>query len=225
MEATMADPADDHVTSGSDSVITVALLDDHPIVRAGLRSLLEASERVTVVGEASTISEALDLITRTRPDVALVDLNLGQGGSGHDAIDAIARSSPHTRTIVVTAFDNQSDIRAALDAGASGYMLKDAPPEQLVDAVLAVVAGRRPLDPRVSDRLVFGAVGDVDTLTPRELEVVAAVAEGSDNATIARTLFISQATVKSHLTRVFTKLDVTTRTGAVAEARRRGLIR
>lgn len=205
--------------------VNVVILDDHPIVRAGLRIALESVDHVQVVGEAATLAEFLELVERTAPRVALVDLYLGPEESGHDAVAAVAQRFPGTRTVVVTAFDNERDIRTALDAGAAGYVLKDAPEADLVAAVLAAAEGRNPLAPQVASRLVFGGAADPQALTQRELEVLMAVSEGKDNAAIARDLFISQATVKSHLNRVFTKLDVATRTGAVVEARRRGLIR
>lgn len=207
------------------SEVRVVILDDHPIVRAGLRMALESVDGVHVVGEASTIDEFVELVQNTTPRVALVDLYLGPDSSGHDAIAEVAARFPDTRTVVVTAFDNERDIRTALDAGAAGYVLKDAPESDLVAAVLAAADGQTPLAPQVATRLVSVSSSNPESLTQRELEVLLAVSEGKDNASIAKDLFISQATVKSHLNKVFTKLDVTTRTGAVVEARRRGLIR
>lgn len=186
---------------------------------------MDPPDDIAVVGEAATIDGILEVVERERPDVVLVDLHLGEGVSGHDAIERIAASIPEARTVVVTAFDNERDIREALTAGAAGYVLKDAPESELVAAVRDAAAGRRPLAASVANRLAFAGVADPLALTERELQVIESVAEGRDNAAIARDLFISQATVKSHLNRAFGKLDVSTRTGAVAEARRRGLIR
>lgn len=207
------------------TTVRVVILEDHPIVRSGLKAAMDPVAQISVVGEASTVAEVMELVELVEPDVVLVDLHLGGGESGHDALKAIGEMSPMTRTIVVTAFDNERDIRAALAEGATGYVLKDAPEAELVDAVLAAAHGQRSLTPRVANRLAFGGSADPLALTERESEVLEAVARGNDNAAIARELFISQATVKSHLNRVFSKLDVSTRTGAVAEARRRGLIR
>lgn len=207
------------------TVVRVAILDDHPIVRAGLRAALEPVVGIEVVGDASTVEQILHVVDAESPDVVLVDLHLGGDQSGHDAIAAIVERSPESRMVVVTAFDNERDVRSALSAGATGYVLKDAPESELIAAVFGAAQGQRPLSPLVANRLAFSTTADPQALTERELEVLQAVAEGKDNTSIARALFISQATVKSHLSHAFTKLDVSTRTGAVAEARRRGLIR
>jgi len=180
---------------------------------------------IEVVGDASTVEQILHVVDAESPDVVLVDLHLGGDQSGHDAIAAIVERSPESRMVVVTAFDNERDVRSALSAGATGYVLKDAPESELIAAVFGAAQGQRPLSPLVANRLAFSTTADPQALTERELEVLEAVAEGKDNTSIARALFISQATVKSHLSHAFTKLDVSTRTGAVAEARRRGLIR
>lgn len=205
-------------------MIRLVLVDDHPIVRAGLRNVFDRQEDLTVVGEADEVDAAVDVITAHRPDVVVLDMHLGAGRPGGlDVLRALPADGP--AVLVVTVFDNDRDVDEALSAGALGYVLKDAPEDELVRAVRAVAAGHRPLDPRVAERVLARANRDLDRPSTRELEILAAVADGDDNAAIARRLHISQATVKSHLANVFLKLDVSTRTGAVAEARRRGHLR
>jgi DNA-binding NarL/FixJ family response regulator len=206
-------------------MIRVVIVDDHPVVRAGLRTVLDADPDIAVVGEAHDHTTALAAVDELQPDVVLLDVHLGPGPSGLDVLRLLQAAHPRPRVLIVTVFDNDVDIDAALEGGAAGYVLKDAPEGELVNAVRAVAAGHRPLDPRVAARVVTGSLRDTDTPTPRELEVLAAVAEGLDNAAIARHLYISQATVKTHLASLFAKLSVTSRTGAVAEARRRGHMR
>lgn len=206
-------------------MIRVVIVDDHPVVRAGLRSVLDAHPEIGVVGEAHDHASAVAAIRELDPDVVLLDVHLGPGPSGLDVLADIERSLSSARCLVVTVFDNDVDVAAALGRGAAGYVLKDAPEGELVAAVQAVVAGHQPLDPRVASRVVARSLRNPDTPSPRELEVLAAVADGHENAAIARRLYISQATVKSHLASVFAKLGVSTRTGAVAEARRRGHLR
>jgi DNA-binding NarL/FixJ family response regulator len=207
-------------------MIRVVVVDDHPVVRAGLRTMLDAEPDISVVGDADDHSSAIATIDGCNPDVVVLDVHLGPGPGGLEVLRRIQTGSPATaRVLIVTVFDNDIDIDAALGAGAAGYVLKDAPEGELVNAVRAVAAGHQPLDPRVAARVVARSHRNPDTPTARELEVLTAVAEGCDNATIAHRLYISQATVKTHLASVFNKLGVTTRTGAVAEARRRGHLR
>lgn len=205
-------------------MIRVVLVDDHPVVRAGLRAVLDSDDSISVVGEAGDADEALAAVAALDPDVLVLDVHLGSGPSGLDVLaDLGHRARP--RVLVMTVFDNDQDSEAALTGGAAGYLLKDAPEGDVVRAVHAAAAGHRPLDPRIAARVVARSYPEPTAPTARELEVLAAVAEGHDNATIARMLYISQATVKSHLSSVFAKFDVTSRTGAVAEARRRGHLR
>lgn len=206
-------------------MIRIVIVDDHPVVRAGLRAVLDAEPDIDVAGEAHDHGTATATITDLAPDVVLLDVHLGPGASGLDVLDHLQASSPSPRVLVVTVFDNDIDIDTALARGASGYILKDAPEDELINAVRAVAAGHQPLDPRVAARVVTRSLRSPEMPSPRELEVLAAVADGHDNATIARRLYISQATVKTHLASAFTKLGVSTRTGAVAEARRRGHLR
>lgn len=205
-------------------VIRLVLVDDHPIVRAGLRHVLETQSDLEVVGEADGADEALEVIAGERPDVVILDMHLGvDRPDGLEVLRRLPADGPGV--LIVTVFDNDRDIDEALGAGALGYVLKDAPEDELVRAIRAVAAGRRPLDPRVAERVLARAERDPALPSPRELEILAAVAEGDDNAAIARRLHISRATVKSHLASVFSKFGVSTRTGAVAEARRRGHLR
>ena len=206
-------------------MIRIVVVDDHPVVRAGLRTVLDAVDDIDVVGEAHDHDTAVSTITELEPDVVVLDVHLGAGPSGLDVLREVQRSQARPRVLVVTVFDNDIDIDAAIEGGAAGYVLKDAPEVDLISAVRAVAAGHQPLDPRVAARVVTRSVRNPDVPSPRELEVLAAVADGLDNATIARDLYIIQATVKTHLASVFAKLGVVSRTGAVAEARRRGHLR
>lgn len=206
-------------------MIRVLLTDDHPVVRAGLRALLETEPDVTVVGEATTPEEAVAATEETRPDVVLMDLQLRAGTSGVDATSALRRLAHRPRVLVLTNYDTDVDILGAVEAGASGYLLKDAPPEELLAAVRAAAAGESALAPTIATRLLERLRTPAVSLSARELEVLEAVATGRSNREIARTLTVSEATVKSHLAHIFTKLDVTSRTAAVAAARRQGLLR
>ena len=206
-------------------MIRVLLVDDHPVVRAGLRAVLDKEDDIDVIGDVGDAASAIATIERLEPAVVVLDLHLGVGPGGIDVLRHLRSQQVSVRILVVTVFDNDVDIDTAMSEGASGYILKDAPEGDLVRAVRAVAAGQHPLDPRVAARVVSKSLHDPDTPSPRELEVLAAVAEGLDNATIARRLFISQATVKSHLASLFVKLGVNSRTGAVAEARRRSHLR
>ena len=206
-------------------MIRVVLVDDHPVVRAGLRAVLDKEDDIDVVGDVGDAASAIATFEPLQPDVVVLDLRLGDGPGGVDVLRHLRLQQTSARTLVVTVFDNDADIDTAMVEGAAGYLLKDAPEGDLVRAVRAVAAGQHPLDPRIAARVVSKSLHDPDTPSPRELEVLAAVAEGHDNATIARDLYISQATVKSHLASLFVKLGVNSRTGAVAEARRRSHLR
>ena len=206
-------------------MIRIVVVDDHPVVRAGLRTVLDAVDDIDVVGEAHDHDTAVSTITELEPDVVVLDVHLGAGPSGFDVLRELQRSQARPRVLVVTVFDNDIDIDAAIEGGAAGYVLKDAPEVDLISAVRAVAAGHQPIDPRVAARVVTRSKRNPDVPSPRELEVLTAVADGHDNATIARDRYISQATVKTHLASLFAKLGVVTRTGAVAEARRRGHLR
>lgn len=201
-------------------MLRVMIVDDHPIVREGLRGMLAAEPDIEVAGEAASGDEAVALVPRVRPDVVLMDLRMPSG----DGVSAIDRLPGH-RILVLTTFQDDADIVRAIEAGAAGYLLKDASRADLAAAVRDAAAGRRVLSPEVSARLA--AVDQTPAppvLSAREAEVLALVAEGLTNAQIGERLYIGQATVKTHLLRIFTKLGVSDRTAAVMTALQHGLI-
>ncbi|MFD3478376.1 response regulator [Streptomyces sp. NPDC058695] len=205
----------------SDSVISLLIVDDHPVVRDGLRGMFESADDFAVLGEASNGVEAVELAARLDPDVVLMDLRM-PGGNGVDAIKELTRRGARSRVLVLTTYDTDSDTLPAIEAGATGYLLKDAPREELFTAVRAAADGRTVLSPAVASRLVTAvrtpAAPAGEPLSAREREVLALVAKGTSNKEIARVLFISEATVKTHLTHVYGKLGVKDRAAAVAVA-------
>ncbi|MFE4678383.1 response regulator [Streptomyces sp. NPDC056721] len=205
----------------SDSLISLLIVDDHPVVRDGLRGMFESAGDFTVLGEASNGVEAVELTARLDPDVVLMDLRM-PGGNGVDAIKELTRRGARSRVLVLTTYDTDSDTLPAIEAGATGYLLKDAPREELFTAVRAAADGRTVLSPAVASRLVTAvrtpAAPADEPLSAREREVLALVAKGTSNKEIARVLFISEATVKTHLTHVYGKLGVKDRAAAVAVA-------
>ncbi|MFD6245882.1 response regulator [Streptomyces roseolus] len=205
--------------------VRLLLADDHPVVRAGLRAVLDTEPDFTVVGEAATAERAVALATAGGVDVVLMDLQFGAGMHGSEATAAITAVPGGPRVLVLTTYDTDADILAAVEAGASGYLLKDAPPEELAAAVRTAAAGQSALAPAVAHRLMDRMRTPAEALTKRELEVLQLVGEGLSNQQISKVLFLSQATVKSHLVHVFAKLGVDSRTAAVAAARERRLIR
>ncbi|GHJ45299.1 DNA-binding response regulator [Catellatospora sp. TT07R-123] len=206
-------------------MITVLVVDDHPIVRAGLRATLAADPGLSVVGEAGGGEEAIRLAGELQPQVVLMDLQLGAGIDGAQATARLRGLDRPPRVLILTTYDSDADILRAIEAGAIGYLLKDADPDDLRAAVRAAAAGETVLAPSVATRLVSRVRSPGTSLTPREAEVLQLVAAGHSNSAIARRLFITEATVKSHLVQVFAKLGVDNRTAATAEARRRGIIR
>ncbi|MEU2339468.1 response regulator transcription factor [Streptomyces sp. NPDC006654] len=211
----------------ADPSISLLIVDDHPVVRDGLRGMFESAPGFTVLGEASNGAEAVALTTALDPDVVLMDLRM-PGGGGVDAIRELTRRGARARVLVVTTYDTDTDTLPAIEAGATGYLLKDAPREELFTAVRAAAQGRTVLSPAVASRLVSavrapGAPGN-EPLSAREREVLALVARGTSNREIARELFISEATVKTHLTHLYTKLGVNDRAAAVATAYQRGIL-
>ncbi len=206
------------------STVRVLVVDDHPVVRTGLIAMLAAEPDIEVVGEGDSGTEAIRLAEQLSPDVVLMDLRM-PGMDGVAATRAIAATGRGPRVVVVTTYDTDSDILRAVEAGATGYLLKDTPRQQMADAVRAAARGETVLAPPVAAKLITrmrGAPGDV--LTPRELEVIELVGAGLTNADIGRRLYISEATVKTHLLRVFAKLGVDDRTAAVTTAMARGII-
>ncbi|MBY8875699.1 response regulator transcription factor [Micromonospora sp. PLK6-60] len=201
------------------------LADDHPVVRAGLRAVLESEPDLLVVAEAATGEQAVARAAMGDIDVVLMDLRFGPGMTGAQATAAITAGAGAARVLIVTTYDSDADTLPAIEAGASGYLLKDALPEDLGAAVRAAAAGRTVLAPMVADRLMHRLRSPATALTHREIEVLALVAEGLSNRAVGGRLRLTEGTVKSHLARIFTKLGVDSRTGAVAAATRLGLIR
>ncbi|MBO9521928.1 MAG: response regulator transcription factor [Nocardioidaceae bacterium] len=206
-------------------MIRIALVDDHPVVRTGLRALLEGQDDLTVVGEASDSAAALDLVRRTGPEVVLMDLNLGGGPDGIATTTELRALPEPPQVLVLTTYDTESDILAAMDAGAAGYLLKDAPPEELFRAVRATARGETVLAPTVAATLVRRASTPGPVLTEREVEILGLLADGLPNKELAKRLFVSEATVKSHLAHIYGKLGVDSRTGAVSKAIEQRIIR
>lgn len=205
-------------------MIRVLVVDDHPVVRSGLVGLLDVEDDLEVVGEAGDGLEAVARVRSLEPDVVLMDLRMphldGAGATGE-----ILASHPAVRVLVLTTYDTDADIVRAVEAGATGYLLKDTPRAQLVEAVRSAARGETVLAPTVAARLVSRMRSPAaDPLTPREVEVLAAVARGLSNAEIGRELFIGEATVKTHLLRAFAKLGVDDRTRAVTVAMERGIL-
>ncbi|MFF2774436.1 response regulator [Streptomyces sp. NPDC058052] len=207
--------------------ITLLVVDDHPVVRDGLRGMFDADPGFRVLGEASGGVEAVELALRLDPDVVLMDLRMPAGG-GVDAIAALARHGARARILVLTTYDTDTDTLPAIEAGATGYLLKDAPRDELFAAVRAAAEGRTVLSPAVATRLVSAVrrpAGPADdTLSAREREILVLVARGTSNRGIAAELFISEATVKTHLTHIYAKLAVKDRAAAVAAGYDRGIL-
>ncbi|MEU8226075.1 response regulator transcription factor [Kribbella sp. NPDC048915] len=208
-------------------MIQVLVVDDHPVVRSGLSGMLAVTDDIRVVGEAGDGSEALALVESTRPDVVLMDLRMPRM-DGVAATEAIVSGYPSTRVLVLTTYDTDTEILRAVEAGAAGYLLKDTPHADLLNGIRAAARGETVLAPPVAARLMSRlrtpAPPAAAQPSPRELEVLAAVARGLSNAEIGRELFIGEATVKTHLQRLFAKLDVDDRTRAVTVAIERGLL-
>ncbi|MFI7536616.1 response regulator [Streptosporangium sp. NPDC049376] len=216
--------------------ITVVLVDDEAMIRTGLRLVLSGEPDIEVVGEASDGAEALELVARTRPDVVLIDVRMPRM-NGLEASHRLVRDHPDSKVIVLTTFDEDEYVTAALRAGVSGFLLKVAPPEQLVTALRTVAAGDGLLDPAVTLRVIAafadwpasargtGRPSELDTLTGRETDVLKLLARGLTNIQIAGRLHLGEATVKTHLSRILMKLGLTTRVQAAVYAYESGLVR
>lgn len=205
--------------------IRLVIADDHPVVRDGLRGMLESQPDFQVIGEASDGAAALQLAIEMEPDLILIDLRMPVM-DGVTAIREIKRRRPGVQVLVLTTYDSDADILPAIEAGATGYLLKDTSREELYRAIRAAARGEPVLAPAVARRLISRMRLPVEEkLSSRELEVLGLVAGGLSNSDIASRLHISQATVKSHLIHIFNKLGVSDRTAAVTVALQRGLIR
>ena len=200
-------------------MITIVLVDDHPVVRAGLRALLDGQDDLRVVGEADSLDSALAAVDAAHPDVVLMDLSLGDHSPGGAEVTARLRIlAEPPAVLVLTTYDTESDILRALDAGASGYLLKDAPPTELFAGIRATARGDTVLAASVAATLVRRTGQSSTSITEREVEVLELLSRGLGNREMAKELFVSEATVKSHLSHIYTKLGVDTRAGAVAAA-------
>jgi DNA-binding NarL/FixJ family response regulator len=203
-------------------MIRVLAVDDHPLVRAGLRAMLASAAGIEVVAEASSAAEAVAAARAHEPDVVLMDLRM-PGGDGARATALVLAERPGCRVVILTTFDNEADIVRAVEAGATGYVLKDATREELVRAIRAAADGKITLAPSVAAKLVTRMQSPAG-LSQREIEVLALVSVGRTNAQIGRVLLVSEATVKTHLARAFGKLGVGDRTAAVTTAIERGIL-
>ena len=229
----MTDPADQtqpparnvaQSPSPPSATVAVLIADDHPVVREGLRGMLAAEPAITVVGEAGTGEEAVTMAALRRPDVVLMDLRM-PAGDGVQATAGILAAVPGTRVVVLTTYETDADIVRAVEAGAAGYLLKDTPRQELIAAILAAARGETVLAPAVAGRLVSHLRRSAaEPLSARETEVLRLVARGQTNAEIGRALYISEATVKTHLLRAFGKLGVSDRTAAVTTAIELGML-
>lgn len=207
------------------TTIRVFLVDDHLVVRAGLRALLDTQPDVEVVGEASSGEEAAAAIQSASPDLVMMDLDMGTGMHGAEAIKRLRNDGLDVPVLVFTTYDTDADIVRAVDAGAIGYLLKDSTPDEIFGAVRGAVAGRSVLSPTVASRLVQQMQRPQEALTARESELLSLLAEGMTNRELGKALFISEATVKTHLGHIYAKLGVDTRSAAVSVALRRDGIR
>lgn len=212
-------------------MIRVLLADDHEIVRLGLRAVLEEADDIIVVGEVATAEGAISTAQAGGIDVILMDLRFGAGAQGarvttgaEATAEIRATMDNPPKVLVVTNYDTDADILGAIEAGAVGYMLKDAPPGELLAAVRSTAKGDQAMSPMVRDRLQTRDRTPRSSLTPRELEVLQLVAGGASNREIGQQLMLSEATVKSHLVHIYDKLGVRSRTSAVASAREQGVL-
>jgi len=204
-------------------MIRVLVADDHPIVRGGIVALLESAPDIEVIGQAATGTQAVELALELDPDLVLMDLRM-PGLTGDRATAAILAASRAIRVVVLTTYETDSSILSAIEAGASGYLLKAAPQEEILAGIRSVARGEVALAPAIAAMLVQRVKQPVITLSPRETEVLRLVASGNSNPAIATALFVSEATVKTHLLHAFEKLAVSDRTHAVTRAMELGLL-
>lgn len=209
-------------------MIRVVLVDDHPVVRAGLVAVVNGAEsgatKIQVVADVSSGEEAVQTCSELQPDVVLCDLRLGEGIDGIETTSQLRALEHAPEVLMLTTFDRDRDILGALQAGATGYLVKDAPPEDIVAAIGQAYKGQLVLAPELASRIASGLRQPAPELTRREREVLRLLETGATNRELARALFVTEATVKSHLVNIFTKLGVDTRARAVHVARARGLL-
>ncbi|MDR6414329.1 response regulator transcription factor [Pseudarthrobacter sulfonivorans] len=201
--------------------ITVLLVDDHLVVRSGLRALLGTQPDLDVVAEAASGEEALELVEQLAPAVVVMDLAMGAGMDGIDAIRQLRQRNSRQAILVFTTYDSDADIVRAVDAGAMGYLLKDATPDEIFAAIRGAVQGKSVMSAPVASRLFQQLRNPDEILTPREAELLSLLTEGLSNRELGQRLFISEATVKTHLAHIYAKLGVETRAAAIATAIRR----
>jgi DNA-binding NarL/FixJ family response regulator len=204
-------------------MIRVLVADDHQIVRGGIVALLAAEHDIEVVGQAADGAEAVELALELEPDIVLMDLRMPRL-DGDEATARILAANPSIRVVVLTTYETDSSILTAIEAGANGYLLKAAPQDEILAGIRSVARGEVALAPSIAALLVNRVKAPVVTLSPRETEVLALVAQGESNPAIAARLFLSEATVKTHLLHVFEKLEVSDRTRAVTKAMELGLL-
>ena len=208
----------------ADAPIRLLIVDDHPVVRGGLRGIFAGDEGFEVVGEAGNGAEAVTEAVRLGADVVLMDLRMPEMG-GVEAIRRLRESAPSAHVLVLTTYDTDDDVLPAIEAGATGYLLKDAPREELVRAVRAAAKGESVLSPSVAGRVLTRVREPArDSLSRREVEVLRLIASGVPTREAAATLFVSEATIKTHLLHIYDKLGVRDRAAAVGEAYRRRLL-
>lgn len=207
----------------AETPIRLLIADDHPIVRDGIRGMFTGDPDFEVLGEAGDGAQAVELARALNPDVILMDLRMPRM-DGVAAIKELARLGIATRVLVLTTYDTDRDVLPAIEAGATGYLLKDTGRDELVHAVRTAARGEAVLSPSVATRLLGQVRAPADPLSARELEILHLIAEGATNREAAARLFISEATVKSHVLHIYTKLGVNDRAAAVAAAFRRGLL-
>lgn len=205
-------------------MIRILIADDHPVVRAGLRAVISSHEDFEVVGDVDRAAQALVAVKNTRVDVVTMDLRFPDGISGVDAIRLLRATPAPPAILVLTNYDDDVDILAAIEAGAQGYLLKDSPPADLIRAIGDAHAGRSVLAPQVATRLMTRMREPHIELTAREKDVLHALDRGLSNREISTELFLGQTTVKTHLARLYGKLGVSSRTAALARARELGLL-
>lgn len=220
----------DAASASAGHQLRILLVDDHPVVRTGLRAMLAEDAGIRVVDEAGDGQDAIERVARSAAhgepaDLVLMDLQLGAGMDGVEATRRLRERHPDLPVLILTTYDTEADILAAVDAGASGYMLKDAAPTDIHRAIRDAAAGRTAVAPEVAARLMGRMRTGATSLSTREVELIELLAAGMSNKEIARRLFISVATVKTHLVHMYRKLGAENRTAAVAEARARGIIR